>query len=107
MSDAREVEIIGRASEPSLVTPVILFILAILYLLSPIDIIPDVPVIGQIDDLLVTAAATLNLLQKWLHNSSSILSSMLGLMKWAVIFAGIIAALLFGIVGWGIMKALA
>lgn len=106
MSDAREVEIIGRDSEPSLVTPVILFILAILYLLSPIDIIPDVPVIGQIDDLLVTAAATLNLLQKWLHNSSSILSLMLGLIKWAVIFLGIIAVSLVGLAGWGIVKAL-
>ncbi len=102
---AAEVDVIGQTSERSLVVPVILLILAILYDLSPIDIIPDIPVIGYIDDLFVTATATLNLLQKWLRDSSTILSSMLGMIKWIVIFAGIIAVLLFGMAGWGIVKA--
>lgn len=103
--DFTEVENMDQPSESSMAVPVLLFILAVVYLLSPIDIIPDVPVIGHIDDLFVTAAATLNLLQNWLKNTSTVLSSMLGLIKWLVIFAGIIAVLLFGIAGWGIVKA--
>ena len=107
MSDTRnaaQVAIIGETPERSLVLPVILLVLAILYDLSPIDIIPDLPVIGYIDDLLITAVATLNLLQKSLKDYSAFLSSALGLIKWAVIFSGTIVVLLLGLAGWAIVK---
>ena len=98
------VEVIGETSNQSMVVPVSLFVLSILYLLSPIDLIPDIPVIGHIDDFFVTTTAMLNLLQKWLQNHGSILAPMLGFFKWLVIFAGIAAVSLVGIVVLGIAK---
>ena len=84
--------------------PVVLLVLAILYDLSPIDIIPDIPVIGYVDDLIITAIATLNLLQKWFEDTSGKLAAVLGLMKWLVIFAGIIVVSLAGLIIWGAVK---
>ena len=37
--------------------------LGLLYAVSPIDIIPDVPVIGWVDDFFVIAVTVLNLLE--------------------------------------------
>jgi len=104
VKDAAQVEIIDQHSEKSLLVPVILFILAILYDISPVDMIPDIPVIGHIDDALVTLTATLNLLQKCLRDFSSFLSSLLGLAKWMVISTGIVAVSLMGLVVWSISK---
>ena len=102
--NATAVEVFEESSQQSMVMPVSLFVMAILYLMSPIDIIPDVPIVGHIDDFFITAIATLNLLQKWLQNQSSILASILGFFKWLVIFTGIVAVSLVGIVVMGIAK---
>ena len=104
VNEASEVDVLGPVSERSMVVPVLLFALAILYDLSPIDIIPDIPVIGYFDDLIITTIATLNLLQKWIKNSSRILAGLLGLMKWLVIFVGIIAVSMVGLIIWGAVK---
>lgn len=104
VNEASEVNVLGPISERSIVVPVLLFALAILYDLSPIDIIPDIPVIGYFDDLLITAAATLNLLQKWLQDTSVVLAAALCLMKWLVIFVGIIAVSMVGLIIWGAVK---
>jgi uncharacterized membrane protein YkvA (DUF1232 family) len=40
-------------------------ILAIIYTLSPIDIIPDAPLVGWIDDAIVDLLAVLNLVRKY------------------------------------------
>jgi len=61
-------------------------------------------VIGHIDDLMITAIATLNLLQKWFEDTSNTLAAVLGFMKWLVIFVGIIAVSLVGLIVWGIVK---
>ena len=102
--NAGALSVLDYRSEQSLAVSMELFIMAIIYLISPVDLIPDVPVIGHIDDFFVTATATLNLFQKWLENTSMILSSMLGLLKWLVIFAGIGAVSLGGMALWGIAK---
>jgi len=104
INEASEVDVLGPVSERSMVVPLLLFALAILYDLSPIDIIPDIPVIGYFDDLIITTIATLNLLQKWIKNSSRILAGLLGLMKWLVIFVGVIAVSLVGLIIWGAVK---
>lgn len=45
---------------------IILFILAILYNVSPIDFIMDItPIIGLTDDFILTIAALINLYLKW------------------------------------------
>jgi len=104
VNEASEVDALCPVSERSMVVPALLFALAILYDLSPIDIIPDIPVIGYVDDLMITAAATLNLLQKWLQDTSVVLAAALGLMKWLVIFVGIIAVSMVGLIIWGAVK---
>lgn len=104
ITNATGVTVIDQPSPRSMILPVFLFILAMLYDISPIDIIPDIPVIGYIDDFFITAIATLNLLQKWLQDSSVILASMLGLAKWLVIFTGIIAVSIIGMAVLGIVK---
>ena len=104
VNESSEVEVISQVPERSLVIPVVFLVLAILYDLSPIDIIPDIPVIGYVDDLMITAIATLNLLQKWFEDTSNTLAAVLGFMKWLVIFVGIIAVSLVGLIVWGIVK---
>ena len=39
----------------------VLMALCLLYGISPVDIIPDIPVVGQIDDLIILASGGLNL----------------------------------------------
>ena len=104
VNESSEVEVISQVPERSLVMPIVFLVMAILYDLSPIDIIPDIPVIGYVDDLMITAIATLNLLQKWFEDTSNTLAAVLGFMKWLVIFVGIIAVSLVGLIVWGIVK---
>ena len=96
--------VMNQQSQRSMVFPVVLFMLAILYDISPIDLIPDIPVVGYVDDFFITAIATLNLLEKWLQDSSVVLASLLRLAKWLVVFVGIIAVSLVGLAVWGIVK---
>ena len=103
-NEASEVQVISQDSERSMVVPVVFLVLAILYDLSPIDIIPDIPVVGYFDDLIITAIATLNFLQKWFEDTSGTLAAALGFMKWLVIFVGVIAVSLVGVIVWGIVK---
>ncbi|HPD57014.1 MAG TPA: DUF1232 domain-containing protein [Smithellaceae bacterium] len=96
--------VIDEQKKKSLGMPVFMFFLAMIYVLSPIDAIPDVPVIGYIDDFFVAAIATLNLLQAWLARTSLVLAAILGWLKWFVVFVGIIAVALVGLAVWGIAK---
>ena len=60
--------------------------------------------IGYVDDLIITAIATLNLMQKWFEDTSGILAAALGFMKWLVVLIGIIAVSLVGLIVWGAVK---
>ena len=104
VNESSEVEVISQVPERSLVMPFVFLVLAIFYDLSPIDIIPDIPVVGYFDDLMITAIATLNLLQKWFEDTSDILAAVLGFIKWLVIFVGVIAVSLVGLIVWGIVR---
>ena len=104
VNESSEVEVISQVPERSLVMPVVFLVLAILYDLSPIDIIPDIPVIGYFDDLIITAIATLNLMQKWFEDTSGTLAAILGFMKWLVIFVGVIAVSMVGLIAWGAVR---
>ena len=69
-------------------------ILAIIYVISPIDIVPDIPVVGWIDDFFVATTASLNLIEKSIGNTNIILSKILSILKWLLIIIGIIAILI-------------
>ena len=83
----------------------ILFILAILYDLSPVDLLPDVmPGVGWVDDLFITLSATLNLIEKSVGNISTTLSMLVRYVKWGVILLGVIAVTLVGFGVYGVVK---
>jgi len=102
-----EVEILDRYEGRSLAFPVFLVILAIIYDISPIDIIPDIPVVGYVDDFFITAAAVLNLLEKWSEETSQALSHSLRWFKWAVVFVGIGVVSLIALAALGIVSIFA
>lgn len=69
--------------------------LAILYDLSPIDIIPDIPIVGWLDDATITLTTGLNCIQQFTAQTSSTLSNIAKTLKWLVIIiGGILVALL-------------
>lgn len=73
--------------------------LSVLYDISPVDIIPDIPVIGWVDDFFITAAATMNLIQKTCTDSMLWLGQIAKVLKWITIFIGVIAIALVLLVG--------
>ncbi len=77
----------------------VLAVLSVVYAVSPLDIIPDIPVIGWIDDFFVVTAAGLNLLEKTTDETHQTLKKILKILKWGVIFLGILAILLILLLG--------
>ena len=88
----------------NMVMPIIWMAAALLYDVSTLDVIPDVPVIGWIDDLFITATATLNLIQKAAEDSVPWLAQIAKNLKWITVILGIIAILLVVLCGTLIVK---
>ncbi|WP_314817769.1 DUF1232 domain-containing protein [Capnocytophaga gingivalis] len=78
--------------------------LSIAYMLSPVDIIPDIPVVGWVDDFFITATAGLNLIQGYTADSSRSLAQLVKMVKWALIVFGVICILLVLLLGTLIVK---
>lgn len=77
----------------------ILAILSIVYLISPIDIVPDIPVVGWIDDFFISATGILNLIQAEVSKTSQSIAQGIKMLKWLIIGIGIIAILLVLLLG--------
>lgn len=79
--------------------------LAVLYMLSPIDILPDVvPVAGWVDDALITITGGLNLIQSYMKEGNDSLAKLLGAIKWIVIILGIIAVAIIALLIFVVYK---
>lgn len=79
------------------------FVLSMVYMFSPIDILPDViPVVGWLDDFVIAATGTLNLVQRTCQESMSWLSSIAKMLKWVVIILGGILVLIIALLGTAI-----
>jgi hypothetical protein len=78
--------------------PIVIFILAVIYVISPIDILPDlIPGVGWFDDILFIVGSGLNLIEKnWLQ-SNTLLQSILRTINRIVIILGIIAVLIIAL----------
>lgn len=63
---------------------------SILYDALPVDIIPDIPFIGWIDDMLVTSTAAINCLQQFSAGDSPLANKILTWLKWTCIILLII-----------------
>ena len=82
---------------PSVVGPWVIMALCLLYGVSPVDIIPDIPIVGQIDDFIIMASGTLNLAQRYMERADSSLTSIVKVTKWIVIALGAIVILLLAL----------
>ena len=82
---------------PSVVGPWVLMVLCLLYGISPVDLIPDIPIVGQIDDLIILASGTLNLVQRYMERADSSLTTIVKVTKWIVIGLGAIVILLLAL----------
>ena len=75
-------------------------ILAALYLISPLDIVPDVvPVAGWLDDIMIAGIGVLNFFQQQTKTANNTLSGMFKLLKWLLIVVTVIAVLLILLFG--------
>lgn len=79
------------------ITSLVLAGLAVLYDISPVDIIPDIPVVGWVDDFFITATAGLNMIQQYTSESMQWLSTIAKTLKWLTIILGVIVVLLVAI----------
>lgn len=70
----------------------ILFIVAIIYGASPIDLIPDMPIVGWIDDVALGTAAFANLIQQHFFQKNDALNKLFQIAKYILIS---IAVLIF------------
>jgi uncharacterized membrane protein YkvA (DUF1232 family) len=81
---------------------------AVLYALSPVDILPDVvPFAGWADDLLITVTGGLNLIQSYAKESNETLARILGAIKWVVIILGVIAIAIIALLIFVVYKIVA
>ncbi|MDO5608786.1 MAG: DUF1232 domain-containing protein [Capnocytophaga sp.] len=44
--------------------------LAIIYMINPVDIIPEIPVVGWIDDFFIGSGGVLNLVEGYMGNTT-------------------------------------
>lgn len=83
----------------------ILLILAIVYTLSPIDIISDVfPVAGWLDDFTALATTVLNIIQKGFIDTHTLISTIAKTLKWIILLLGVILVVIILLFGTMIIK---
>ena len=83
--------------EKKQITSLVLAGLAVLYDISPVDVIPDIPVVRWVDVFFITATAGLNLIQQYTSESMQWLSTIAKTLKWLTIILGVIVVLLVAI----------
>lgn len=89
----------ARENEGVGVQHYIFFILGILYGVLPVDILPDLPIVGWFDDITLIATTGLNLLQQHVSQTNEALGNIIKGLKWVIIILGGIAVLLALLLG--------
>ena len=74
-------------------------IASIVYVLSPFDLIPDIPLIGWVDDFFLLSAAVLNLVQTRFGETKALLARIANMLKWIMLVLAIIVILLVLLLG--------
>lgn len=77
------------------ITSIILLIGAIVYDFLPTDLVPDIPVIGWIDDFFVTSSALFNCIQQFSENGNEILTRIMKWLKWTCLLLAVLIILVF------------
>ncbi len=84
-------------SKPSTrgIKPWIPLILALIYIVSPIDLVPDfIPVVGWLEDALFMVVGGLNGIQNGILETNSSLRGLIKFLKWGILIVGGIAVLI-------------
>lgn len=82
------------------ILPAIIAGLGALYGVSPIDIVPDViPIVGWIDDLVITGGSLLHLGQAFAKDTSKSFATIIGMIKWTLWILGGILIAIIGLLG--------
>jgi len=90
--------------EGSLLMPYVFFGLAVLYALLPVDLVPDVPIVGWVDDISLLLISGLNLAEKKAGEVGSSLRKKIRFLKWSVVAVGIVLTVLVGLFGVALIK---
>lgn len=85
---------------------IVILILALVYGVSPVDIIPDMPVVGWADDFFIIAFAVLNMLQFSSDDNHPGLSRFAKWAKWLVALFGIAVIVWLLLIGTAVVKLL-
>ena len=72
------------------ITSLLLLGASIIYDVIPADLIPDIPLVGWLDDMLVTSSAALNCLQQFGINANGKVDRLLKWLKWICILLAIL-----------------
>ena len=72
----------------------ILMVLAIVYDLLPVDLVPDIPFLGWIDDFLITLVAVINLIQNNKEDISPKQSKIMTMIKWGLAIFTVVVVLI-------------
>ena len=72
------------------ITSLLLLGASIIYDVIPADLIPDIPLVGWLDDMLVTSSAALNCLQQFGVNANGKVDRLLKWLKWICILLAIL-----------------
>lgn len=77
------------------IKPWIPFILAVIYTVSPVDLVPDaLPIAGWMEDGLFLIAGLLNWIQNGVLDDNSSLRKIIKFLKWGLLIVGIIGILI-------------
>ena len=77
------------------IKPWIPLILALLYTISPVDLVPDfIPIVGWIEDALFVIVGGLNGIQNGILDANSSLRTLIKFVKWGILIIGGIAILI-------------
>ena len=72
------------------ITSLLLLGASIIYDVIPADFIPDIPIVGWLDDMLVTSSAALNCFQQFGVNANGKVDRLLKWLKWICILLAIL-----------------
>ncbi len=79
----------------------IFLIVALIYDVYPFDLVPDIPVIGWGDDILITLTAIVNLFEKFALQGNETLQSLIKKIKWGIFVSGVVVLsfIVAGVIG--------
>ncbi len=99
-----QIQSISEEDKKAKTKALIIALLSAVYAISPLDIIPDIPIIGWVDDFFVLSAAILNLMEHMTGRTNYTLRSILKALKWTAMILGIVVVLLLVLIGALIVK---